>query len=252
MEKVIAEWAGYCGETTHDKKPDGTIKETKHHKIWACCCTDEGLVIARHGPAKQPLDLQERVLDRKASLSDALESFHARVREKSTRRKERYSEIPFGVAPHYVEHFERYLQNKGLVALGTAPARASAEVSEGAAAASTAVDTVRSHLERVALPLDAPCEVCGQTHPAYLVDLGEGAILPVRTLLDELTARPDGKLWLETPCSLQGDTLVESFTTAFLGRLINVLVSPLPGWPDPALEQIPCLRVLRAGRLTYP
>ena len=72
MEKVIAEWAGYCGETTRDKKPDGTIKETKHHKIWACC-TDEGLVIARHGPAKQPLDLQERVLDRKASLEDALE-----------------------------------------------------------------------------------------------------------------------------------------------------------------------------------
>lgn len=252
MEKVIAEWAGYCGETTHAKKPDGTNKETKHHKIWACCCTDEGLVIALHGPAKQPLDLQERVLDRKASLEDALESFHARVREKSTRRRERYSEIPFGVAPHYVEHFERYLRNKGLVALGSAAAPAAAQVREEAVTAVTAADTVHSHLERVALTLGAPCEVCGQTHPAYLVDLGEGAILPVRALLDKLSAHPDGKLWLETPCLLQGEMLVEAFTTVFLGRLINVLVPPLPGAPDPALEQIPCLRALRAGRLAFP
>lgn len=33
MEKVIAQWAGYCGETTRDRRPGGTIKETKHHKI---------------------------------------------------------------------------------------------------------------------------------------------------------------------------------------------------------------------------
>ncbi len=250
MEKVIAQWAGYCGETTRDKKPDGTIKETKHHKIWACCCTDEGLVIARHGSAKQPLDLQERVLDRKATLEDAVASFHARVREKSTRRKERYTEIPFEAAPHHVEHFARYLLNKGLVAAGMEASVTSAAVIEPAEA-DTGTTTVRTHLERVTGDLESPCEVCGGAHPAYLVDLGAGTVLPARTLLDTLIAHPDGKLWLETPCLLQGDTLVESFTTVFLGRLINVLVAPLPGAPDPALEQIPCLRRLRVGWLAY-
>jgi hypothetical protein len=126
MVKIIAEWAGYCGETTHDRRPDGTIKETKHHKVWACRWTDEGLVIARHGPAKQPLNLQERVLDRKATLEDAIASFHERVREKSTRRKERYSKIPFEVWPHHVEHFAVYLLNKGLVATGAAAEPATA------------------------------------------------------------------------------------------------------------------------------
>lgn len=226
LAEIIKEWVGYNGKEVEEKKPDGTRKKVKHHKIWAAAVTDTGHVYVRYGPAKQPLRLTEQIIRPRSGLSAheavsaAEQIFQEKVEEKL---KKGYEAISFGVAPHYVPSFSRQR-------MSDEPETAIAPVT---ASEPKVADTLQSYL--VALNqevFDTPCAVCGTCHPRYLLDLGAEQTYTPGELLHLLQQDEAGQAWLAAESRRSEQTLQE-----VAGGVLCTMVENAPACPFPSLAK---------------
>lgn len=225
MPEILKEWAGYNGKMTEEKKPDGSLKKTKHHKIWAVALTDTGHVYVRYGPAKHPLKLTEQIIRPKRdcsemeALSEAEQLFQEKVREKLNQKG--YDAISFETPPHYVPSFSKWR-------MSDEPEEIIVPVHEVATVPHEArVKPLLHVLNEVSqLVLESPCSRCHRQHPRYLVDIGNGQpYVPamVRSLLEQTA---EGQAWLYAPCTRHENTLLHAETQELLAVLIDTETLP--------------------------
>src|SRR5579885_1288480 len=163
MPEIIKEWVGYNGKTTEEKKPDGSMKKTRHNKIWAVALTDTGHIYVRYGPAKRPLKLTEQIIRPKPEMSEiealreAERIFHEKVQEKLHQKG--YDAIFFEAPPHFVPSFSKWRMSNEpeevIVPVYEVVALPDAEPTES-------LQEVLDDLSR--LILDQPCPRCRTRH----------------------------------------------------------------------------------------
>jgi hypothetical protein len=227
MPEIIKEWVGYNGKTTEEKKPDGSMKKTRHNKIWAVALTDTGHIYVRYGPAKHPLKLTEQIIRPKPGMSetDALREaeriFHEKVQEKLHQKG--YDAISFEAPPHFVPSFSKWRMSnepeKVIVPVYEVATHPNAEPVKS-------LQEVLNHLGQ--LLLDHPCPRCCVIHPRYLVDIGDGQAYTPATVLSRLHRTEQGAAWLSVPCLRQENALLHADTQELLARIIDCTAEGSP------------------------
>lgn len=220
MPEIVREWVGYNGKTTEEKKPDGSTKKTKHHKIWAAALTDTGHIYVRYGPAKHPLRLTEQIIRPKRGLSElealreAERIFHEKVQEKLNQKG--YDAVSFEAPPHFVPSFSKWH-------MSNEPEEVIVPVYEVATRPDVVLvkplQEVLKHLGQSLL--DRPCLRCRVIHPRYLVDIGDRQAYTPTTLLSRLHCTERGMAWLTVPCLQHENTLLHADTEELLAKIID-------------------------------
>jgi hypothetical protein len=219
MPEIIREWVGYNGKMTEEKKPDGTTKKTKHHKIWAVALTDTGHVYVRYGPAKHPLKLTEQIIRPKQGISEgealgeAERIFHVKVQEK--RDQKGYDAITFGVPPHYVPSFSTWH-------MSDEPEEVVIPVYEiGTRPRSVCSEPLRNVLEDLS-ELQHLCRWCKTLHLRYLVDIGDGQAYTPEQIISLLSRTAQGTTWLAVSCLRRDDALLNAETQELFAMIIDL------------------------------
>ncbi|HEU5382791.1 MAG TPA: hypothetical protein VFV38_45875 [Ktedonobacteraceae bacterium] len=225
--EIIREWVGYNGKTTEEKKPDGSVKKTRHHKIWAAALTDSGHIYVRYGPAKHPLKLTEQIIRPKRGLSEvealreAERIFQEKVQEKLNQKG--YDAISFEAPPHYVPSFSKWR-------MSDEPEEVVVPVYEVVPPADTEsvkpLQEVLNHLDTFLL--ERPCRRCCVIHARYLVDVGDGEAYTPAAVLARLHRTEQGAAWLTVPCLRQENMLLHADTQELLARVIDCTAEGLP------------------------
>lgn len=205
MPEIINEWAGYNGKMTEEKRPDGTVKKTKHHKIWAAALTNTGHIYVRYGPAKHPLKLTEQIIRPRAylserdALSEAERVFQEKVREKLYQKG--YEAIPFETPPHYVPSFAKW--------------RMSDEPEEVV----TTGYEVASQPDMNTVPTLE--DALGKLAQHTLIDIGDGQTYQPDMLAASLRGTDEGRAWLAVPCLRRENSLLHAGTEELLACVID-------------------------------
>jgi hypothetical protein len=221
MAEIMNEWVGYNGKMIEEKKPDGSLKKTKHHKIWAVALTDTGHIYVRYGPAKHPLKLTEQIIRPKRGLSEsealaeAERIFHEKVQEKLTQKG--YEAIPFEVSPHYVPSFSKFR-------MSNEPEEAVAPIHEvGIVSETELVGILRNTLQALGEQLlQDPCPSCGTQHGRYLVDLGSGQTYVPNEIIAVLSRTTQGNAWLAVSCFRRDSALLYAETQELLAMIVDL------------------------------
>lgn len=227
MPEIIREWVGYNGKMTEEKKPDGSVKKIKHHKIWAVAITDTGHVYVRYGPAKHPLKLTEQIIRPKRGLSEgealreAERIFQEKVQEKLHQKG--YDAISFETEPHFVPSFSKWR-------MSDEPEEVVIPVYEVVtppdAAPVKPLQDVLNHLGQ--LLLDRPCKRCRVIHPRYLLDIGDGQTYTPARVLSRLQRTEQGTAWLAVPCLRRENALLHADTQELLAMIIDCTAEGSP------------------------
>jgi hypothetical protein len=244
--EIIKEWAAYNGTEAEEKRPDGTKRKVKHHKIWAVAITATGHVYVRYGPAKQPLHLTEQIIRPNAQLTarKALEAAEHILQEKvEEKRKKGYEEIAFHSPPYYVPSFSRVrMNNEPETAIAPVmhvdPPQPETALAPALSVEAASPETLKEHLVALSKDLlETPCVHCHQVHSRYLVDIGLGQYYTPDALLKQLEAAELGRSWLSTPCRLQ-DQQLQTVTGEHLGTVQRRQAEDVAGCalsPEPVL-----------------
>jgi hypothetical protein len=220
MPEIIREWVGYNGKMTEEKKPDGSKKKTKHHKIWAVAITDTGHVYVRYGPAKHPLKLTEQIIRPKRglseveALSEAERIFQEKVQEKLNQKG--YDAISFETDPHYVPSFSKWRMSDEPEEVVIPVYEV---VTQPDAKPVKPLQEVLNHLSQILL--EHLCLRCRVIHSRYLVDIGDGQTYTPAMLLAKLQLTSQGMAWLAVPCLHHENTLLHADTQELLARIID-------------------------------
>ncbi len=227
MPEIINEWVGYNGTQTEEKKPDGSTKKTRHHKIWAIALTNTGHVYVRYGPAKHPLKLTEQIIRPKREISEgealsaAEHLFQEKVQEK--RNQKGYDAIPFEAPPHYVPSFSKWH-------MSDEPEEVVVPVHEVMPMPHKELATsLRNVLESLSeLILEHSCPWCKTQHPRYQVDIGDGQIYASETVISLLSRTDQGTAWLAVPCLRRDNTLLHAETQELFAMIIDLTAEGAP------------------------
>jgi hypothetical protein len=231
MPEILKEWVGYNNKTTEEKKPDGTVKKTKHNKIWAAALTDTGHVYVRYGPAKQPPKLTEQIIRPKPSLTSyeaLLEAEHIFQEKVDEKLRKGYETIPFQAPPHYVSSFSRWrMSNEPETAIAPVSSVAGEQASHtDERIGKTSLRFYLEHLEESLL--EAPCPWCATLHARYLIDVGNGQLYAPERIVTSLEASEEGRLWLASPCVREGDQLRHQETKQVLALVVDLAADGVP------------------------
>ena len=227
MPEIMKEWVGYNGKMTEEKKPDGSTKKTKHHKIWAVALTDTGHIYVRYGPAKHPLKLTEQIIrpkrgiSEREALAEAERIFHEKVQEKLHQKG--YDAICFEAPPHYVPSFSKWR-------MSDEPEEVVVPVHEVVTMPQVErVKPLRKTLEGLSeLLLEDLCPWCKTRHPRYLVDLGDGQMYAPETVISLLSRTDQGTAWLAVPSLRRDNTLLHAETQELLAMIIDLAAEGSP------------------------
>ena len=221
MPEIIKEWVGYNGKMTEEKKPDGTMKKTKHNKIWAIAITDTGHVYVRYGPAKHPLKLTEQIIRPKHGLSESEvlteveRIFHEKVQEKLHQKG--YDAISFAAAPHFVPSFSKWRMSDEPEEIVAPMHEMETQLPE------ESVGSLRDTLQHLGEQFhDDPCLWCGTRHQRYLVDLGDGKTYMPEAIISLLSQTRQGRAWLMVPCLRNEQALIHAETQELLALVVDL------------------------------
>ncbi len=225
--EIIKEWVGYNGKMTEEKKPDGSVKKTKHNKIWAVALTDTGHLYVRYGPAKRPLKLTEQIIRPKLGMSEvealreAERLFYEKVQEKLNQKG--YDAISFGTPPHYVPSFSKWR-------MSNEPEEVVIPVYEVVtppeAEPVKSLQDVLNHLGQFLL--EHPCPRCRVIHLRYLVNIGDGQVYTPAAVLAKLQRTEHGMAWLTVPCLHRENALRHADTDELLAMIIDCTAEGSP------------------------
>jgi hypothetical protein len=225
MAEIIREWVGYNGQTTEERKPDGSTKKTKHNKVWAAALTKTGHIYVRYGPAKHPLKLTEQIIRPKRgipeseALVEANRIFQEKVAEKLHQKG--YEAIPFDTPPHSVPSFSKWRMSdepEEMVAPDNAPA-----VEEKVLSFEVSLQDLEVSLRDLGeWLLVEPCPHCRTIHPRFLMDIGDGHIYEAETLIRRLGQTEEGRAWLAVPCVYQDGKLLHAGTREVLVTVVEL------------------------------